>query len=307
MPGVGVHRGDHPVLGNPARDPEHPVLAEVEVLAQHRGQQRRSLPDRLVQLAPVQYRQDRVPVPRPGGDQLLAGARVVPVDLRLPRRDVVVTTRQRRPQRERQIGIGRLEQPPQRRADQRDGVHRGHRVIQRRRVQHPAPTHQPGRPGRLQTHLEDPVRAPRTAQPLPHVHQHRVREPGPPRPVVPPDTRRIAPSGVEAVPIDRLPIREPFQTLQGHHRGHHRRRHRPPTGPGEQIGEQLIREQPVPLPRQEPVDRVRRQRLLAKPGHLVEQITLTISTPQRHPPILPQSITHPDDRHAKDTSHLGRR
>ena len=73
---------------------------------------------------------------------------------------------------------------------------------------------------------------------------------------------------------------------------------------GEQIREQLIREQPVPLPRQEPVNRVLRQRVLAKPGHLIEQITLTISTPQRHAQILPQPALRSGHRHAKDTSHL---
>ena len=58
---------------------------------------------------------------------------------------------------------------------------------------------------------------------------------------------------------------------------------------------------------QEPVDRVLRQRLLAEPGHVVEQVDLTISTPQRHPEILPRPAAQQGDRHAKDTSHLGRR
>jgi hypothetical protein len=56
----------------------------------------------------------------------------------------------------------------------------------------------------------------------------------------------------------------------------------------EQIGEQLVGKQPVPLPRQEPVDRVLRQRLLAEPGRIIEQVDLAISTPQRHPEILPR-------------------
>src|SRR6185312_5863807 len=98
--------------------------------------------------------------------------------------------------------------------------------------------------------------------------------------------------------------REPTQALQHHHRGHHRRRYRTPTPLAEQVGEHLIGEQPVPLPRQEPVDRVLRQRLLTEPSRLVEQITLTFSPPQRHLIILPETRPWAGQRHAKNTSHL---
>src|SRR3954465_9878356 len=50
VPGVRVHCGDNPILRDPARGAEHPVLAGIEVLAQHSGQQRRGLLDRLGEL-----------------------------------------------------------------------------------------------------------------------------------------------------------------------------------------------------------------------------------------------------------------
>ena len=303
MPGVGVHGGDHPILGHPPRDPEHVVRAFLQVLAQHRGQQRRRLPDRVGKPATIQQREHREPIASPGVDQLLTSGPVVPVDLRLAVAGVVVPAAQPRPQRGGQLGIGDGEQPPHRRADQRDGVHRGHRVIQRGRVQHPPPPHQSGRGRRLQPHLEDPVRSCRIAQSSAHVHQHRVREPGPAR-AVPADPGGVAPAHVEGVPVDRLPVRKPVQPLQHHHRGHHRWRHAGPPAIAEQIGEQLVGKQPVPLPRQEPVDRVLRQRLLAEPGRIVEQVDLAISTPQRHPEILPRRTAEQGNQHAKDTSLL---
>ena len=69
----------------------------------------------------------------------------------------------------------RGQQPADRRADQCDRVHRGHRVIQRRRVQHPPPAHQAAA-GRVK-HLRRSGPARRPRQPRAHVHQHRVHEP----------------------------------------------------------------------------------------------------------------------------------
>jgi hypothetical protein len=57
-------------------------------------------------------------------------------------------------------------------------------------------------------------------------------------------------------------------------------------GPGrrrEHVGEQLVGEQPVPLPEQEPVDRAGRQRLVTKPGHRIQQVKLLRRLTQRHP------------------------
>src|SRR5437764_5641728 len=90
VPGIRVHGGYHPVLRDPPRDPEHRVQALIQILAQYRGQQRRRLLHRLGQLATIQQREHREPIPGPGGDQLLAGGPVVPVDLRLAVAGVVV-------------------------------------------------------------------------------------------------------------------------------------------------------------------------------------------------------------------------
>ncbi len=50
---LAVHGRDDAVLGDPARDPEHAVVALVEILADHRRQQRGGLRDRLVKLAAI--------------------------------------------------------------------------------------------------------------------------------------------------------------------------------------------------------------------------------------------------------------
>ncbi|GAA0631875.1 hypothetical protein GCM10010174_61060 [Kutzneria viridogrisea] len=51
VPGVGVHRGNHPVGGDLADDPHDPVPALDEVLTDHARQQRDSLTDPLSQPA----------------------------------------------------------------------------------------------------------------------------------------------------------------------------------------------------------------------------------------------------------------
>ena len=183
-----------------------------------------------------------------------------------------------------QPGLGHPQQTADRRADQRDRVHGGHRVIQRCRVQHPLQPDHPGLARRVQRHVEDPPRIIRGGQPSPKVHQHRVREPVPAGAVVATHPGRIAPTGIEREPLHRVPIRQPLQPLQHHHRGHHRRRHRTATPIGEQVGEHLVREQPIPLHMQQPIDRATRQRLIAETRHVVEQVTLPIHQPQRHRP-----------------------
>jgi hypothetical protein len=178
--GVGVHGGDHPIGGHLAGDADHPILALLQVLAHHRGQQRGGLGHRTGKLAAIQHPKTRKRVLGAGVDQLLAGGGVVPVDLGFGRAGVVVAAGQHRPQLGLQHLVGHGEQPPQRRTDQRDRVHGGHRVIQRGGVQHPAPPHQPGLLGSRQRHLEHPVWALGAAQPFPHVDQHGVGEPAPP-------------------------------------------------------------------------------------------------------------------------------
>jgi len=43
MPGLGIHCRDHPARGDPAGDREDPAGADVQVLTQHRRQQRARL------------------------------------------------------------------------------------------------------------------------------------------------------------------------------------------------------------------------------------------------------------------------
>ena len=74
VPGLGVHGGDHPVLGDPPGDPERAVVGLLQVLAQHRGQQLGRLGHLVAKLAAIQHRQAREPVAGPGVDQLLPGA-----------------------------------------------------------------------------------------------------------------------------------------------------------------------------------------------------------------------------------------
>ena len=54
VPGVGVDDRDHPVHGHFAADAERPVLANLEVLADHGGQQLCCLGDGGAKLAAVE-------------------------------------------------------------------------------------------------------------------------------------------------------------------------------------------------------------------------------------------------------------
>ena len=157
MAGVSVDDRDHPVGGDLAGDPEHPIVALLQVLAHHRGQQPHGLGHRLGERAALQQRQRRVRIPGARSHQRLPHCLVVPVDLRLGRRGVLLPAGQGRLQFGRQRLVGRLEQPPDGRAQQRDGVHGGHRVIQRRGVQHPPHPDQPGLPGSDNGDRTDPL------------------------------------------------------------------------------------------------------------------------------------------------------
>ena len=98
VPGIRVHRGDHPVARDPTRDREHPVIAGLEVLAQHRGQQRRRLLDRLDQPAARAGPPARQTRPARARRSTPHEHPVIPVNLRLADRHVLVTTRQHRAQ-----------------------------------------------------------------------------------------------------------------------------------------------------------------------------------------------------------------
>ena len=101
MAGLRVHGGDDPVLRDPPRDLEHPrlpalALGLIEVLTQHRRQQLGSLRHRRTERAAIEERQAGVPVLGAGVDQLLPTGLVLPVDLRLAQRHVIITAGQHR-------------------------------------------------------------------------------------------------------------------------------------------------------------------------------------------------------------------
>ena len=202
MPGLRVDGRDDPVPGDPPGDPEHPIVAFVQVLAGHRGQQRRRLREHRPQLLAVEGGQQPAGVFGQRIHQRLPGSRVIVVTRRLARPQVIVVAGQQGAQPRLPLASDR-EQPADRRADQRHGVHRGHRVIQRSRVEHPPPAHQPGLRAGLQRHLEDPVRARRAGQPGPHVHQHGMHEP---RIAEVQPAGRVLPPGIKAEPVGRLPV-----------------------------------------------------------------------------------------------------
>ncbi len=281
MPRVRVDGGDDPVRGDPPGDPEHPGRVPFQVLAGHAGQQRRRLRQRRARLLPVQCRRQRPGVAGQHIDQLLPGRRVVVVTRRLSRGRIVIVAGQRGPQLPGQLAVRGVQQPADRRADQRDRVHRGHRVIQRRGIQHPPPAHQPGRSGGLQGHLENPVRLRGSGQPGPHIHQHRVHEP---RVIEVQPPGRVLPPRIESEPVHRLPVRTALDPLQHHHHRHDHRRHAAPAPAVEQVSEHLIREQGEALPVQDPVDRARRHPALTESRRAAEQISLPRRHAKRHQP-----------------------
>ncbi len=99
------------------------------------------------------------------------GRRDVPVDLWLGRAGVVVTAVEHTTQLSLECVVGDAQQIPQSRAEQRDRVHRRHRVIQRRRVQHPPCAHQPRSRGGIDAGGEDAPRIVGRGQAGPHVEQ----------------------------------------------------------------------------------------------------------------------------------------
>ena len=96
-------------------------------------------------------------------------------------------------------------------------------------------------------------------------------------------THRLTRRGVVVI-TSQHPPPDPaaLQTPQHHHHRHDHRRHAAPAHIGEQVSEHLIREQPVTLPVQQPVDRLRRDPPITRPGRGPQQIRLPRRQPQRH-------------------------
>ena len=122
MPRVGVHRGDHPIRGHPPSDPKYPVAALVEVLAHHGGHQPRRLIHLRLQLAPIQRGHQRHRVTGQRIHQRLPRGGILVVTHRLTCTRIVIIATQQTPQLGLQPRVDHPQQPPNRRAHQRDGV-----------------------------------------------------------------------------------------------------------------------------------------------------------------------------------------
>jgi hypothetical protein len=248
VPGLGIDRRDDPVLGHPPGNAEDSVGTNVEVLADDSGEELGCLGDHRVEYSTVEDRETGVGVLGPGVDEGLACLPVIPVDLGLGRRGVGVAAGEHACQLVRQLVVGHLQQPPDGRADEGDGVHGRHRVIEWSGIEGPRSADQSGLSGCTECCFEDPVGTLRVAQTLTHVDQYRVGEAGPPTGVIATDTGCIAPPVVEAVAIDCFAIGKSFQALEHHDHGNHRRWDRATSTVGEQVAKLLVAEEPVPLP-----------------------------------------------------------
>jgi hypothetical protein len=185
--------------------------------------------------------------------------------------------------------LGHPEHPADRRAQQRDGVHGRHRVIQRGGVQHPAHPHQPSLAGRSHGDRKDPLRPRRGRQPGPHVHQDRVTEAGV---VERQPAAGVLPAGIETKRLDRFAVRQALQALQHQHRGHNPRWHAAPPDPGEQVSEQLVAKQPVTLVVQHRPNRLLADAALAHRRRATPQVGLLGGRPSGHRPLPVENHIH---------------
>jgi hypothetical protein len=136
MAGVGIDHRDHPVGGDLTGDPEAAIVALLQVLADDGAQQPSGLSRRRRQRA---ARQDpSTPwASRAGAATSAALAAWSSRSIGGLARPASSSAPASTPQLGRQPLLGHLEQPRDGRAQQRDGVHGRHRVIQRCGVQHP--------------------------------------------------------------------------------------------------------------------------------------------------------------------------
>lgn len=243
------------------------------VLTGDQGQQRHRLGLLLVQLDPLKLAQQRQRVGDQGRDQQVSGDRVIPGDVRLGAGGVVMPgqTRDHRPGYRNQGADA---------ADLRDQL--GHSVltcdgiIEDRRVQGAtllAGQH-PGGQDDFADRLEDPVWTGTGRDPASPVRQHRRVEPG----LGHREPARSLPPQVERDRLRGLPVRQPVQRLQHHHRGDHIRRdgRTPPPG-AKQVRERLIRKQSLAILGQERKHRPRWQQMPSQRLRIPE-LTLTIIT-----------------------------
>ena len=101
--GLGVHGGDDPIRCGPLEDPKAPVRRLLDVLAGHRGQQRRRLGHPRIQPFAPQGKVGPAGIPDQRVHQRLTGRPIGPVTGRLARRPVVVLALQQPPDLGRQL------------------------------------------------------------------------------------------------------------------------------------------------------------------------------------------------------------
>ena len=234
--GLGIDRRDDPVSRHAAHDAKGGALALFDVLADDGGEQSGGLGELGAELSSVEKQQDAIGVLGPTVDEGVTGGGVVPVDLGLGRAGVVVPALHGLAHGGGQFGIGHLEHAPDGRADESHGVHGGHRVIERRRIQHALASDEPGLFGGVTGDVEDAVGMFGAPQALAHVDEDGVGEARPPLSVVTTDSGGVTPPVVEAVALDRLAVREPFEALEHHDHGDDRGRHRTSALVVEEIG-----------------------------------------------------------------------
>lgn len=254
--GLRVDRGDHPVGRHSPGDTEHPVVASVDVLAGDDSQQLHGVGRRARQRLGVERLQRRQAVPDQRVDERLLRLGIVPVADRLARTRVIVIAGQHRPHPDRQGAIAMIQRPQQLAdcgAQLRHRVLGGHRVVDRRRVEHPHPlAHQPGLDGHRLDVFEQPPRPFPYPQPVPQTDQGRRVE----RHRRSVDPSRGLPGQVPLQAVARLLVRQALMGLEQHHRGQHPRRDRGAT-PSRllvQVCEVVVTEEPVAVIGQQPVD-----------------------------------------------------
>jgi hypothetical protein len=298
MSRLGIHRGDDPVLGDPAGDAPPPVGAvrafrRFHVLPGDQRQQGHRSGGRLVQLGIGEHGDDRAGVLHQCRDQCLPGGLVVPGDRRLTG---IVPVMRVAARRHHLAGAGDLTAYPPHSGNQLG--HRvlgGHRVIEHRRVEGPAglALQHAGLIHDGPDRLEDPLRPARKAQPVtPHRQRGRV-EPL----VVDRQPTGHLPPDVAAQRVHRFGIGPVLQGLQHQHRRDHISRHRRPPPPRrEKIGEQPVREHLAPMLGQERVHTARRHQMPHQRSS-VQQLPIQIRS-TLHPPIIDQTRSQPAHRHA---------
>jgi hypothetical protein len=254
MAGFGIDGGDDAVLGHPLGDAEDSVVALFDILAGQHGQQTGHLGHRRIQTLAIQRLHGQLHVAHQSIHQSLPGGGIVPVTRRLAHALIIIVAAHRQADLGPQIGAPQQHQAlADGRAQLGHRVLGGHRVIQRRGIQHPSPVAQHARLSRhLLGVLEQPAAPLRGPQPVAHPHQHRRME----RRITAVHTRRGLPAQVAFQAVHGLLIRQALMGLQQHHRGQHPGRHRrsPPRRLLVQVREIVIREQPATKIRQEPVN-----------------------------------------------------